>query len=324
MDNECDDVVEVHVGESVVVHRADLLRDLRGAVERGEFRLHYQPIVQLRTGQMVAVEALIRWQHPQRGLLHPGRFVSLAERCGSIVGLGRWVVDESCSQLAQWDRDYPEMPLTMSLNVSVHQLLDSDFAADTAGLLWRRGIDPRRLVMEITESFAACSTRARQQIQQLKALGVRLAIDDFGTGYSSLSTLRECPFDIVKIDRSFVSGVTHNVRDQQLAHAIIEIGHLFGAEVNAEGIEEREQCVVLGALGCDGGQGYYFARPLDAKSFDTFMHGRCRTARRRAESDTSPRHLGSGVPAPQFTCEVAVADRDKRGGSIASGAARPS
>ena len=321
MDTMYDDAVEVLVSDSVIVHRADLLRDLWGAVGRREFRLHYQPIVQLRTGHTVGVEALVRWQHPQLGLLHPARFLSVAEQSGSIVALGRWVVEESCSQLAWWDREYPEMPLTMSINVSVHQLLDSDFAAETASLLWRRGIDPRRLVMEITESFAACSERARQQIQRLKALGVRLAIDDFGTGYSSLSTLRECPFDIVKIDRTFVAGVARDVRDQQLTHCIIELGHLFGAEVNAEGLEEHEQCVVLGALGCDFGQGYYFAQPLDTRSFNAFMHSKCRTFRRGGAPDASPRHLNSGVPAPRFGYDVPVADRGERGDVATPGAA---
>jgi EAL domain-containing protein (putative c-di-GMP-specific phosphodiesterase class I) len=183
------------------------------------------------------------------------------------------------------------------LKFSVHQLLDSDFASDAARLFWRRGIDPGRLALEITESFAACSERARQQIAQLKEIGVRLAIDDFGTGYSSLSSLRDCPFDIVKIDRSFVPGVTCDVRDQQLTHSIIELGHLFGAEVNAEGVEEREQLTVLGALGCGFGQGYYFARPLDAQQFNAFLHGRARSVRRTVEA---ARQLVAGIPATSF------------------------
>lgn len=308
--------IDVHAGESAMVHGDDLFRDLRGAVSRGEFHLHYQPIVQLRTGQTVGVEALVRWEHPTGGLLYPGQFVPLAERSGSIVALGRWVLDEACGRLACWDREYPAMPLTISVNVSVHQLLDSDFVADTARLLWRRGIEPHRLVMEITESFAACSDRARRQIHGLKALGVHLAIDDFGTGYSSLSTLRECPFDIVKIDQSFISGIGRDVRDQQLIHAIIELGHLFGAEVNAEGIEEREQFTVLSALGCDVGQGYYFGRPLDARSFDTFMHGRYHAFRRSVISGTSPLHLNGGVQAPQFACDT----ESRMAGAVASSA----
>jgi len=307
MDVQHRHAAQVRVGESVIVRRDDLFRDLRGAVGRGEFQLHYQPTVQLRTGQPVGVEALVRWEHPARGLLYPGRFIPLAERSGSIVALGRWVLDEACSRLASWDREYPELPLTLNVNVSVHQLLDSDFVADTASLLWRRGIEPHRVVMEITESFAACSERARRQLQGLKALGVRLAIDDFGTGYSSLSTLRECPFDVVKIDRSFVSGITRDVRDRQLIHTIIELGHLFGSEVNAEGIEDREQLAVLSALGCDVGQGYYFGRPLDARSFDAFMHSRCRTSRRGVASGTSPLRLSGGAPAPQFESDAAVA-----------------
>jgi len=301
VDTQFDVVADIDAGEPEDVRPVDLLRDLRGAVSRGEFRLHYQPIVQLRTGQMVGVEALVRWQHPERGLLQPGRFVALAERIGAISTLGRWIVDEACCQLARWDRDFPEFPLTMGVNVSVHQLLDSDFAADAASLCWRRGIDPQRLIMEITESFAVCSERARQQIRQLKAFGVRLAIDDFGTGYSSLSTLRDCPFDIVKIDRSFVACVTHDIRDQQLTHSIIELGHLFGAEVNAEGIEQREQYTVLTALGCDVGQGYYFARPLDARSFETFLHGRCRSFRRETAAQRPPLQLSGGATARDFT-----------------------
>lgn len=297
--------VEVRVGESAILHLDDLFRDLRGAASRGEFRLHYQPIVQLRTGQTVGVEALIRWQHPTGRLLYPDQFVPLAERSGSIVALGRWVLDEACGRLACWERAYPQMPLTISVNVSVHQLLYSDFVADTARLLWRRGIEPHRLVMEITESFAACSERARRQIQGLKALGVRLAIDDFGTGYSSLRTLRDGPFDIVKIDRSFISGIGHDVRDQQLVHAIIELGHLFDAEVNAEGIEEREQFTVLSALGCDVGQGHYFGRPLDAGSFDAFMLGTYHAFRRGGISSTPPLRLNGGAPAPRFACDEA-------------------
>ncbi|TAK70498.1 MAG: EAL domain-containing protein [Dehalococcoidia bacterium] len=314
-----DDVMQTRAVGPVVVHRSDLTSDLRGAVGRGEFRLRYQPIVQLRTGQITGVEALVRWQHPERGLIGPTHFVEPAERTGAIVALGRWIVDQACGQLAQWDREFPRMPLTMNVNVSVRQLLDSDFASDAARLFWRRGIEPRRVVLEITESVAACSDRAHQQLGQLKALGVLLAIDDFGTGYSSLSSLRDCPFDVIKIDRSFVAGVTRDARDQQLTHAIIDMGHLFGAEVNAEGIEDRDQYAILSALGCDVGQGYYFAPALEARRVHAVLHGRCRSLGRATDSRRPSLHLAGGLSDDLFVHAAVVGGREPNA-AVAAGA----
>jgi diguanylate cyclase (GGDEF)-like protein/PAS domain S-box-containing protein len=229
--------------------------DLRRAVERQEFFLEYQPVVSIATGSLVGVEALVRWRHPERGIVPPGVFISLAEDTGLIVPLGRWVLREACAMLARRGGGF-----AISVNVSARQLFRDDLVDDVASALETSGLDPKKLVLEVTESVAL---EERQPIlHALRKLGVRLAIDDFGTGYSSLAYLRRLPVDAVKIHKSFVDGVAHDAGDAQLARAILRFGQEMGLSTTAEGIEHAEQWSALRDLGCDLGQGYYFSRPV--------------------------------------------------------------
>jgi len=229
--------------------------DLRRAVERHEFFLEYQPVVSIATGGLVGVEALVRWRHPERGVVPPAVFIGLAEDTGLIVPLGRWVLREACAMLARRGGGFG-----ISVNVSARQLFRDDLVDDVAAALEQSGLDPKTLVLEVTETVAL---EERQPILfALRELGVRLAIDDFGTGYSSLAYLRRLPVDAVKIHKSFVDGVAHDAGDAQLTRAILRFGQEMGLSTTAEGIERLEQWSALRELGCDLGQGYYFSRPV--------------------------------------------------------------
>jgi diguanylate cyclase (GGDEF)-like protein len=243
--------------------RMDLELDLRNAVARGEFILHYQPILELPTGRIVEMEALVRWKHPQRGLLFPGDFVGLSEETGLIVPLGRWVLHEACRQTRQWQLATPGSNLAISVNLSARQLQQPGLVEEIAAVLRETRLDPGALRLEITETVVmhdAPTTLAK--LEALKALGVQLAIDDFGTGYSSLGYLKRFPVDTLKIDRSFVKGIGQNVEDSAIVRAVITVAKSLGLSVTAEGIESADQLEHLRALGCDHGQGYYFAKPM--------------------------------------------------------------
>ncbi len=243
--------------------RMDLELDLRNAVARGEFILHYQPILELPTGRIVEMEALVRWKHPQRGLLFPGDFVGLSEETGLIVPLGRWVLHEACRQTRQWQLATPGSTLAISVNLSARQLQQPDLVEEIAAVLRETRLDPGALRLEITETVVmhdAPTTLAK--LEALKALGVQLAIDDFGTGYSSLGYLKRFPVDTLKIDRSFVKGIGQNVEDSAIVRAVITVAKSLGLSVTAEGIESADQLEHLRSLGCDHGQGYYFAKPM--------------------------------------------------------------
>ena len=252
---------------SAMLQRLDVEADLRRAVERGEFVLHYQPTVVLSTGRIAGVEALVRWQHPERGLVPPLEFISIAEDTGLIVPLGEWVLETACRQAQEWCTAHPkDPPLTMSVNLSARQLQHESIVKTVERVLASSGLAPESLVLEITESAVMndhVTTIVR--LNQLKALGVRIAVDDFGTGYSSLSYLRRFPIDVLKIDRSFVDGVTDGPQKQALLRTIVELGRTLNLETVAEGIEQPEELQQLRSLDCDLGQGYYFARPLDAE-----------------------------------------------------------
>ena len=252
---------EMHVS---MIERLELLGDLQRAIDHEEFVVHYQPAVLLDTAAIVGVEALVRWQHPERGLLPPAQFIPLAEESGVILALGRWVLAESCHRMRAWQRLYPaEPPLTVSVNVSVRQIQEPTFVDEVATILRESGLPPSTLILEITESVMMQDVRATVGVlRALKDLGVRLAIDDFGTGYSSLSYLREFPFDILKIDKSFVDA-DGRANDMELTRAIIDLGRTLQMEIVAEGIEAIEQLARLQALACERGQGYYFAHPLE-------------------------------------------------------------
>src|ERR1700730_8893036 len=243
--------------------RMDLELDLRNAVTRGEFVLHYQPVVALPTGRITEVEALVRWKHPQRGLLFPADFVGLSEETGLIVPLGRWVLHEACRQTRQWQLASPDTNLAISVNLSARQLQQPGLVEEIAAVLHETRLDAADLRLEITETVVmhdAPTTLAK--LEALKALGVQLAIDDFGTGYSSLGYLKRFPVDTLKIDRSFVKGIGDDVEDSAIVRAVITVAKSLNLSVTAEGIETAEQLEHLRTLGCDHGQGYFFAKPM--------------------------------------------------------------
>ena len=243
--------------------RMDLELDLRNAVTRGEFILHYQPVVELPSGRITEVEALVRWKHPQRGLLFPADFVGLSEETGLIVPLGRWVLHEACRQTRQWQLASPDTNLAISVNISARQLQQPGLVEEIAAVLRETRLDAAALRLEITETVVmhdAPTTLAK--LEALKALGVQLAIDDFGTGYSSLGYLKRFPVDTLKIDRSFVKGIGDDVEDSAIVRAVITVAKSLNLSVTAEGIETAEQLDHLRALGCDHGQGYFFAKPM--------------------------------------------------------------
>ncbi|WP_248293861.1 bifunctional diguanylate cyclase/phosphodiesterase [Actinoplanes sp. TBRC 11911] len=243
-----------------LVHRLELAADLRLALQRDELVLHYQPTVDLRTGEIVGFEALVRWMHPARGMVPPLDFIGVAESTGLIVPLGRWVLAEACRQAVAWDR-----PLKMAVNVSVRQFDDEDLAATVAEVLSETGMPADRLCLEMTESVLLTDTDENlARIVRLKALGVMLAMDDFGTGYSSLAYLRRFPMDVLKIDRSFVDRLGGASEDEVLVNTIVRLGQRFGMQTVAEGIEDARQLDILREMGCDFAQGYFLSRPLPA------------------------------------------------------------
>ena len=230
-----------------------------------QLELHYQPVVRLEDGRVSGVEALLRWRHPERGLIPPDQFIPFAEETGLIVPIGRWVLREGCRQAKAIQDTLPaDPPLSMAVNLSVKQLQHSDIVADVRDALADSGLDAGSLTLEITETvMMADADLAVQRLEELKRLGVRLAMDDFGTGYSSLSYLSRFPVDILKMDRSFLgAGASPTASD--LATAVVALGETLELEVVAEGIEYAEQWATLRELGCELGQGFLFARPMDA------------------------------------------------------------
>jgi PAS domain S-box-containing protein len=243
-----------------------LARELREALERDEFRVHYQPIVRLLTDRIVGAEALVRWQHPSRGLLQPADFVPFAEKAGIIPALGRWVLREACRQLGTWRRTLPEArDLWVSVNVSSLQLEQANLVAEVSQALADASVEPDGLALELTEGLAvADSQAARTVLMQLRALGVRISLDDFGTGYSSLGYIRQLPIDTVKIDRSFVRDIESGGGTADLVSTIMTMARQLGLETVAEGVENEAQLGVLRQVGCGSVQGYLVAKPLAA------------------------------------------------------------
>ncbi len=241
--------------------------DLWKAIEKEQLKLYYQPEFSVASGQLVGFEALLRWNHPTRGLLAPSFFVSLAEESGSLVSIGLWVIEEACCQLQRWRDLYPNQgKLEMSLNLSVRQLQDKDFVRKVAEILAATGTQPESLRLEITESMVVeDSGEARAILVELKGLGLRLAIDDFGTGYSSLSYLSSLPVDTVKIDQSFIAGIEGDDANLLIVQGIITIAHDLGLTVTAEGIETAAQLAALRRVHCDRGQGFLLAEPLPSE-----------------------------------------------------------
>ncbi len=247
-----------------VLDRVRKESELREAIQRDELRLFYQPIVSVLDGGIIGAEALLRWQHPERGLVLPADFIPLAEETGLIVPFGRWVLEQATAQLAQWTaKSGYRAPLRISVNVSARQLVEDDLVGFITGLFEARQLQPPQLTLEVTESILMKDTDERVGIlKELQALGVRLALDDFGTGYSSLGYLRRLPFDVLKLDRSFISGLDQTSTDPHIAAAVIEVARALTMSVIAEGVERPEQLVCLRRLGCHYAQGFYFAEPL--------------------------------------------------------------
>jgi EAL domain-containing protein (putative c-di-GMP-specific phosphodiesterase class I) len=260
---------EMHEG---VLARLELRTDLQRAIATEQLELHYQPVVRIHDASISGVEALLRWRHPERGMIAPDQFIPLAEETGLIIPIGRWVLREGCRQARRMrDALGPDIDLTMSINLSVKQLQHSDVIADVRDAVEDAGIDPAALTLEITETVLMADTElAVARLRELKALGVNLALDDFGTGYSSLSYLSKFPVDVLKMDRSFLrEGASKQTAD--LATAVVALGSTLSLEVVAEGIELSEQWHALRDLGCDLGQGFYFARPMNAAAALAFL-----------------------------------------------------
>ncbi len=238
--------------------------DMRRAIERDEFKVYYQPIVDLETQTISEFEALIRWEHPEQGLIPPVDFIPLAEETGLIIPIGKWVLAESCRQIVQWQQQsISPIPLSISVNLSAKQLMHSDLSSQIKDIIAETGINPRSLKLEVTESVVMENAEiALQILSELCALGVRLSSDDFGTGYSSLSYLHRFPFDRLKIDRSFITKMDQDTKSEEIVRSIIILAKNLKMEVVAEGIENEKQYQQLFELGCKLGQGYLFARPL--------------------------------------------------------------
>jgi diguanylate cyclase (GGDEF)-like protein/PAS domain S-box-containing protein len=244
-------------------------RDLRRALEREELTVHYQLNKNLQTGEASGMEALVRWEHPERGLVYPDEFISLAEENGLIVPLGLQVLREACGQSKEWRKLYPtgagQPPLKMCVNLSVRQLQSPGLVEDVAGILSETGLDPSSVLLEITEStFIRKDSQVTSALHGLKELGVKLAIDDFGSGYSSLSYLNDLPVDVLKIDRSLVTGMGNDPAKTEIVSAAISVAHALGLQAVAEGVETSGDLEELRRLGCDFGQGYYWSKPVPA------------------------------------------------------------
>ncbi|MDQ1070325.1 putative bifunctional diguanylate cyclase/phosphodiesterase [Streptomyces canus] len=260
--------------------RQALASTLRPAIERGEFQLEYQPLVSMEDGRLRGVEALVRWNHPQFGMLTPNRFIALAEEDGSIVPLGRWILDTACRQARSWQLDHPdEPPIFVSVNVAVRQVWDSDLVADVAKTLAETGLAPHLLQLELTESAVMGSAgRPLQALQALSDMGVGIAIDDFGTGYSNLAYLSRLPVSVLKLDGSFVrgfqyegEGVPPNPADEVVVEAMIQLAHRLGLTVTAECVETSAQATRLRRIGCDTGQGWLYSRPVSPDRISGLM-----------------------------------------------------
>jgi diguanylate cyclase (GGDEF)-like protein len=258
---------------TAAMDRLRLEMDLRRAVERKQLVLHYQPVVSLTTGGVVAVEALVRWQHPERGLVPPLEFIPIAERTGVIGEIGRWVIAQACNQLKSWEREFGyDAPQSIWINVSPKQFAQSDLAESVGELLASLSFEPRRIKFEITEGIMLEDIElATRTLGELRRLGVQVFMDDFGTGYSSLTYLGRLPLDGIKVDRSFVSQMGNDARQAQLVGTIITLIRNLGLEPIAEGVETDHQARLLRDMGCAFAQGFVFSRPIPAREIDELL-----------------------------------------------------
>jgi EAL domain-containing protein (putative c-di-GMP-specific phosphodiesterase class I) len=272
------------------VKRLQLETDLRRALERDEFRVYYQPLVSLQHDRIVGFEALTRWERPQ-GIVMPAEFIAVANETGLILPMNRQLLRTACEQMRRWQTMFPsDPPLILSVNVTGKQFTQPDLASQIREILQQTGMDPRSVDLEITETVAMSDAeRSAVVLSDLKAIGVRLSIDDFGTGYSSLSRLQRFPVDTLKIDRSFISGITFDQETQEIVRIIVLLAHNLRLSVVAEGIENQEQMEMLKHLGCELGQGYLFSRPGAAATIEGLL-----TSQSAAHSSW-PRGLAHGA-----------------------------
>jgi diguanylate cyclase (GGDEF)-like protein len=256
-----------------VVERLEIETGLRTALERGELYLNYQPLISLDSSQMIGVEALLRWNHPAKGLIPPGKFISIAEDTGLIVPIGYWVLEEACRQMMVWKDQHPDFgTFTMNVNLSGKQLMRTDVVERVQRAIMKTGIDPANLKLEITESVMMTDmTTTIDHLNRLKALGVKLAMDDFGTGYSSMANMNAFPLDTIKIDRAFIQRLANEDETGHVVEAIIALSKALHLDVTGEGVETLQQAARLKDLGCDIAQGYYFARPLTPEAMNKLM-----------------------------------------------------
>jgi diguanylate cyclase (GGDEF)-like protein len=275
--------------QGAIKSRLELEMDLREALQNDEFFLVYQPIFNLSDMSPSAVEALIRWEHPARGVVQPEEFIPLLEETGLITQIGGWVLREACAQGAAWRK--AGSAIEMAVNVSARQLDSDEFVTEVQDALEQSGLDPRALTIEITETTLMRDTEQTiRRLSAIKALGVRIAIDDFGTGYSSLTHVQKFPVDSLKIDRSFISGLKDNKEGEALIHTLVQLGKALSIETVAEGIEMQQELSLLQGERCDSGQGFLFAKPLDLSATDAFLMS-------WADDATSSRAPSDGTPA---------------------------
>ncbi len=263
-------VVFEEVMQDARERRVQLEMDLRGALQNDEFFLVYQPTFDLRDMSPTGLEALIRWDSPTRGLIQPDDFIPTLEETGLIVEVGRWVLEEACRQGAKWREDGHEIGI--AVNVSARQLDTDELVSEVHDALTQSGLEPSALTLEIAEtSLTRNAEQTARLLAAIKELGVRVAIDDFGTGYSSLAHLQRFPVDALKIDRSFISGLTDNQEGETLLHDLVQLGKALSIETLAEGIEHQRELSLLQDEQCDSGQGFLYARPLDAAATEAFL-----------------------------------------------------
>jgi diguanylate cyclase (GGDEF)-like protein len=255
------------------LRRLEMENELRRAINHEEFRVHYQPKVSVDTGGIVGMEALVRWDHPEHGLINPNEFIPLAEETQLINPLGRWVLQEACRQAQEWRRRYPEYSdLVMSVNLSVRQFKQPNLISELSEILRETGLDPRGLQLEITESIVTDDLEYTVDLlQKLKILNVQLGLDDFGKGYSSLTTLKQFPLDDLKIDKSFVEGIGQNVQDTAIVQLMVDLAHTVGMQAVGEGVEKAEQLARLREMGCDVAQGFYLSKPLTGEQAEELL-----------------------------------------------------
>jgi diguanylate cyclase (GGDEF)-like protein len=257
---------------SSALRRLELETDLRRAIDREQLRVEYQPVIDLVEGKVVAMEALVRWQHPERGFVPPVEFISLAEETGLILPLGRWVLEQACRQARIWHEQHGADTPSVSVNLSAKQFQHPDILEDVARTLRAAGLPASILTLEITETVVMEDAESNSAtLRSFKELGVKLAIDDFGSGYSSLGYLKRFPVDMLKIDRTFVGGLGRDPEDTAIVEAVISLSHTLGMRVTAEGVETSQQLSQLQVLGCDLGQGYYFSASTAAQAAETFI-----------------------------------------------------